>query len=297
MQAAQPPIASSAMTALPVQAGIGLRAPHHREVMSAHPAVAWWEVHSENFFAEGGGSLRLLEAVRADYPVSLHGVGASLGGMDTLFESHLERLARLVERIEPAAVSEHLCWSSAGDLHFNDLLPLPATRAARDRAVERITRMQERLHRPILIENVSSYLQWRKSDWSEWDFLLEVANRAGCGILLDINNIHVSARNHGFDAHIYIDAVADAAPQVVGEYHLAGCELCEDFLVDTHNQPVHAPVWSLYEYALERIGQRPTLIEWDSDLPALSVLMAEADQAGQRLSRHRAHKDHHALAA
>lgn len=293
MRAASLPNAPTAMTTLPVQAGIGLRAPHHREVLSARPAVAWWEVHSENFFAEGGDSLRLLEAVRADYPVSLHGVGASLGGVDHLFESHLERLARLVERIEPAAVSEHLCWSSVDDTHFNDLLPLPATRAARDLAVGRITRMQERLKRPILIENVSSYLQWRASDWAEWDFLLEVANRAGCGILLDINNIHVSACNHGFDARTYIDAVADAAPHKVGEFHLAGFEPCEDFLVDTHNRPVHGAVWSLYDYALERIGQRPTLIEWDSDLPALSVLMDEADQA----RRHLARKENHALAA
>ena len=269
------------ITSLPIRPGIGLRAPHHREVLDTRPDVAWWEVHSENFFAEGGVSRRFLETVRADYPVSLHGVGASLGGVDTLFERHLERLAQLVERIEPAAVSEHLCWSSVGDVHFNDLLPLPATRAARDQVCARVERMQDRLGRRILIENVSSYVQWLAADFSEWDFLVEVARRAGCGILLDVNNVYVSARNHGFDGRRYIDAIP---PELVGEIHLAGYEHCEDFLVDTHGRPVHPPVWELYEYTLARLGPQPTLIEWDTDIPALAVLLGEAEQAGHRMA-------------
>lgn len=268
------------ITSLPVRPGIGLRALHHREVLDTRPDVAWWEVHSENFFADGGVSLEFLHAVRRDYPVSLHGVGASLGGVDALFERHLERLARLVDRIEPAAVSEHLCWSSVDDVHFNDLLPLPATRESRDRVCARIERMQERLGRTILIENVSSYVQWRDADFSEWDFLVEVARRAGCGILLDVNNIYVSASNHGFDGRRYIDAVP---PALVGEIHLAGYDHCEDFLVDTHGRPVHPPVWDLYAYALERFGPKPTLIEWDTDIPPLAVLMGEAAQAGRRM--------------
>lgn len=271
-----------ALTSLPVSAGIGLRAPHHAEVLGEKPAVAWWEVHSENFFADGGPALDFLRAIRADYPLSLHGVGASLGGVDSLFERHLDRLARLAEIIEPAAISEHLCWSAVGDQHFNDLLPLPSTEAAVVQAVQRIERMQERLQRTLLIENVSSYVQWRAADYSEWDFLVEVARRAGCGILLDVNNIHVSASNHGFDARTYVDAVP---PELVGEIHLAGYDQCEDFLVDTHGKRVHPPVWELYEYALARLGPRPTLIEWDTDIPPLAVLQDEASHADRYLAR------------
>lgn len=282
------------IASLPVRPGIGLRAQHHREVLDTRPDVAWWEVHSENFFAAGGVSLRFLDTVRADYPVSLHGVGASLGGVDTLFERHLDRLARLAERIEPAAISEHLCWSSVDGTHFNDLLPLPATREARDRVCARIGRMQERLGRRILIENVSSYVQWLEADYSEWDFLVEVARRAGCGILLDVNNVYVSARNHGFDARRYIDAVP---AELVGEIHLAGFDHCDDFLVDTHGLPVHPPVWELYDYTLARLGAVPTLIEWDTDIPALSVLMAEAAEAGRRMAAVQREEVCHALAA
>ncbi|HEY6896713.1 MAG TPA: DUF692 domain-containing protein [Rhodocyclaceae bacterium] len=270
------------LTTLPTTAGIGLRAPHHAEVLLDRPAVAWWEVHSENFFADGGPALDFLRAIRADYPLSLHGVGASLGGVDSLFERHLDRLARLAEIIEPAAISEHLCWSSVGDQHFNDLLPLPSTEAAVVQAVQRIERMQERLQRTLLIENVSSYVQWRAADYSEWDFLVEVARRAGCGILLDVNNIHVSASNHGFDARTYVDAVP---PELVGEIHLAGYDQCEDFLVDTHGKRVHPPVWELYEYTLARLGLRPTLIEWDTDIPPLDVLQDEAAHADRYLAR------------
>lgn len=258
---------------LPCAAGIGLRAPHHREVIEQLPAVAWWEVHSENFFAHGGPNLHYLNRLRTHYPISLHGVGASLGGCDQLFDTHLDRLAQLVERIEPAAISEHLCWSSSGTQHFNDLLPLPYTHAALQQVCNRIDRLQSRLGRSILIENVSSYLQWQDGDFSEWDFLAETARRTGCGILLDLNNIVVSASNHGFAATTYLAAIPLGT---VGEIHLAGHETCEDFLVDTHGQPVPPVVWALYEQALERFGPIPTLIERDCNIPPLAKLMDEA---------------------
>jgi uncharacterized protein (UPF0276 family) len=272
---------SSALTTLPPSAGIGLRAPHHAQVLAEQPAVAWWEVHSENFFSAGGAPLAFLQRIRQSYPVSLHGVGLSLGAVDTLFEAHLEKLSALVDQVAPAAVSEHLCWSSSGAQHFNDLLPLPYTEEALQQAVARISRVQDRLRRLILVENVSSYLQFADSTMSEWDFLVAVARRSGCGILLDINNIYVSARNHGFAAKAYIDAIP---ADLVGEMHLAGFDHCDDFLIDTHGQPVHAPVWELYAYALERLGPQPTLIEWDADIPSLAVLQGEAAKA-ERLLR------------
>jgi uncharacterized protein (UPF0276 family) len=272
---------SSALTTLPPSAGIGLRAPHHAQVLAEQPAVAWWEVHSENFFSAGGAPLAFLQRIRQSYPVSLHGVGLSLGAVDTLFEAHLEKLSALVDQVAPAAVSEHLCWSSSGAQHFNDLLPLPYTEEALQQAVARISRVQDRLQRLILVENVSSYLQFADSTMSEWDFLVAVARRSGCGILLDINNIYVSARNHGFAAKAYIDAIP---ADLVGEMHLAGFDHCDDFLIDTHGQPVHAPVWELYAYALERLGPQPTLIEWDADIPSLAVLQGEAAKA-ERLLR------------
>ncbi|MBK7425171.1 MAG: DUF692 domain-containing protein [Propionivibrio sp.] len=280
MPSSSAPAAPVPSTRLPLVAGIGLRAPHHAQVLAERPAVAWWEVHSENFFSAGGAPIEFLHRIRQDYPLSLHGVGLSLGALDTLFEAHLAKLAALVERIEPVSVSEHLCWSSAGARHFNDLLPLPYTEAALEQAVARIERVQERLQRPILVENVSSYLQFADSMMSEWDFLVAVARRSGCGILLDINNIYVSACNHGFSAQTYIDAIP---ADLVGELHLAGFEACEDFLIDTHGQPVHSPVWDLYEYALGHLGAKPTLIEWDVDIPSLAVLQGEAAQAEQRL--------------
>lgn len=275
----------ASFTTLPAAAGIGLRAPHHRAALEDAPAVAWWEVHSENFFAESGVAADFLQAVARRYPISLHGVGASLGGVDHLFERHLDRLAGLVERISPAAVSEHLCWSAVDDRHFNDLLPLPYTRAALALVVERVDRMQERLGRTILVENVASYLQWQGADMSEWDFLAAVAQQSGCGILLDLNNLYVAAQNHGFDPEVYLAAIpADR----VGEIHLAGYEVCaeggETFLVDTHGAAVHRPVWALYRAALARFGARPTLIEWDTAIPPLEVLCGEAARAASCLA-------------
>ena len=269
---------------IPARSGIGLRAPHMRELLETRPAVAWLEVHSENYFADGGRAVAELMRVRRDYPLSLHGVGLSLGSVDPLDEGHLQRLERAVERFAPALVSEHLCWTSASGAHFHDLLPLPHTAEAVRHVAERIARVQERLRRRILIENVSSYLEYEHSAMSEWEFLREVAARAGCGILLDVNNIYVSAVNHGFDPRRYIDSVpADA----VGEFHLAGHADRRvdgvDLLIDTHDRPVKAAVWELYTHALRVIGPRPTLLEWDSALPPLAELLGEAAKAERML--------------
>ncbi|HTY98533.1 MAG TPA: DUF692 domain-containing protein [Rhodocyclaceae bacterium] len=279
---------------LPAAAGIGLRSLHHRQVLEAPPDVGWLEVHSENFFAAGGEPLRVLEAVRERYPVSLHGVGLSLGSADELSRRHLEKLKALAERIEPAAISEHLCWSSVYGRYLNDLLPLPYTREALDTVCARVSRTQDFLGRAIMVENVSSYLRFAGAEIPEWDFVAAVARRTGCGILLDVNNIYVSARNHGFDAQAYLAAIpADR----VWEIHLAGYEEEEEggLLVDTHSRPVYEPVWQLYAQALARFGPVPTLIEWDNDIPALATLVAEADKAERLLGASR--EARHARAA
>ena len=275
---------------IPARAGIGLRAPHLHEVLQSQPAVPWFEVHSENYFAPAGAAVAMLDAVRRDYPLSLHGVGLSLGGTDPLDPQHLQQLKAAIARFAPALVSEHLCWTAAGGQHFHDLLPLPYTEEALLHVRSRIIEAQERLGRRLLIENVSSYLEFEHSTIPEWEFLREVAARSGCGVLLDVNNIYVSAVNHGFDPHRYIDAIPAEA---VGEIHLAG-HVRKDIdgttlLIDSHSLPVTPAVWELYAYALERIGPKPTLIEWDSGLPAFAVLQAEAAKAASFLgARHAA---------
>ncbi len=272
--------ATRVTTPIPARAGIGLRAPHYDDVIESHPDVGWLEVHSENYFGAGGPPLRYLEQARQFYPVSLHGVGLSLGSTDPLNREHLRRLKRLVEFIEPGLVSEHLCWSSVDGRHLNDLLPLPYTEEAIAHVVPRIIEVQEFLGRRILIENLSSYLQYRHSVLPEWEFLAAVAERADCGILLDVNNIYVSARNHGFDPADYLRAIPAGR---VHEIHLAGHTVKRyddgEILIDTHNGRVAEAVWSLYRTAIKDIGARPTLIEWDSDLPTLEVLVQEAHTA------------------
>lgn len=266
--------------ALPAQAGIGLRAVHHDEFLAAPPAVGWVEAHAENYFAPGGAQPWYLEQVRSRYPLSLHGVGLSIGSTDPLDATHLANWRRLISRFEPALVSEHLCWSSAGGIFSNDLLPLPYTREALDHLVSRVGQVQDAFGRQLLIENVSSYLEFASSEMPEWVFLAELARRAGCGILLDVNNIYVSACNHGFDAREFIDAMPEKA---VGEIHLAGHSINRieerQIRIDTHSTHVCDAVWDLYEYALHRLGPVPTLIEWDLDIPALPVLAAEAARA------------------
>lgn len=271
---------------IPAAAGIGLRGPHHSEFISESPKAAWLEAHSENFFAPDSIALGALESIRENYAVSLHGVGLSIGSDGPLAQDHLEKLGKLVDRIQPGLVSEHLCWGSVGGYHLNDLLPLPYTEEALTHMAERIGQVQDFLGRRILIENVSSYMEFKNSTIPEWDFLASVAESSGCGILLDVNNIFVSARNHGFDPMDYLDAIpADK----IGEIHLAGHseQIFDDqsVLVDTHNAPVCADVWTLYEALLNRIGPRPTLIEWDADLPPLGVLLDEASKAQKLMDR------------
>ena len=257
--------------------GIGLRQPHYREVFERLPALAFLEVHSENFFLDGGASMHALERARAAYPISLHGVGLSLGSADCLADDHLAKLKRLVDRVEPALVSEHLCWGAVGGVHFNDLLPLPHTRATLDLLAARVDRVQATLKRRILVENLSAYVAFRDNEMSETAFLAELARRTGCGLLLDINNLYVNAINFGFDA---VERLAELDSATIGEIHLAGHAVVDDCLIDTHGSLVCDAVWSLYEEACRRFGPKPTLIEWDTDLPALDVLLSEAAHAG-----------------
>ena len=271
--------------ALPCIAGIGLRAPHYHEVLNTRPKLGWVEVHSENFFG-GGAPLRTLRKVREHYPVSLHGVGMGLASVTPLDREHLSALRRLCDAVQPAAVSEHLCWNTVPDnvkgnrMAINDLLPFPYTQQALSNVTRRVEQVQEELGRQLVVENLSSYLSFTHSEMSEGEFLAELVARTGCGILFDVENLYVNARNLGVDAEAFISAIpADA----VQEYHLAGFSVRDGCLVDTHDHQVHDEVWKLYEYALGHIGPRPTLIEWDSHIPALPVLLAEAEKAQQRL--------------
>jgi uncharacterized protein (UPF0276 family) len=257
--------------------GIGLRQPHYREVFEARPDLGFVEVHSENFFLEGGASMHALERARDAYPVSLHGVGLSLGSADRLADAHLAKLKRLVDRVQPALVSEHLCWGAVDGVHFNDLLPLPHTGEALALMADRIDHVQATLKRRILVENLSAYVAFRESEMSETTFLAELARRTGCGLLLDLNNLYVNAVNFGFDA---LERLAELDGASIGEIHLAGHAVVDDCLVDTHGSVVCDPVWALYAHACDRFGPKPTLIEWDTDLPALDVLLAQAARAG-----------------
>jgi uncharacterized protein len=269
-------------------AGIGLRQPHYREVFERLPALGFLEVHSENFFLDGGASMHALERARAAYPISLHGVGLSLGSADRLADEHLAKLKRLVDRVEPALVSEHLCWGAVGGVHFNDLLPLPHTRETLDLLAGRVDRVQAALKRRILVENLSAYVEFRDSDMSETAFLAELARRTGCGLLLDINNLYVNAVNFGFDA---VERLAELDAASIGQIHLAGHAVVDDCLIDTHGSLVCDAVWSLYEKACRRFGPKPTLIEWDTDLPALDVLLSEAARASA-IARHTSEAGH-----
>ena len=265
------------MSALPpTGAGIGLRAPHVRQIREERPAVPWLEVHSENYYVDGGPALAALDRIRADYPLSLHGVGMSLGSTDPIDRVHLAKLARLIERTEPALVSEHLCWSGVGGRVLNDLLPLPYTEESLAHVCARVAEVQDVLGRELLVENVSSYLAFADATIPEWEFVAAVARRTGCKLLCDVNNIHVNAVNHGFDADAYLAAMPREA---VAEIHLAGFEATETCLIDTHGAPVAPAVWALYRRAIARFGPVPTLIEWDTDIPPLATLLAEAATA------------------
>ncbi|UUZ76588.1 DUF692 domain-containing protein [Polaromonas sp. P1(28)-13] len=262
---------------IPAKAGIGLRFRHHQPVAEARPDVAWFEVHTENYM--GGGTVpRHLDMIRRDYPISLHGVGLSLGSADGLDAAHLGRIRDVVDRVEPGLISEHLSWSVTGGTYLADLLPLPLTEEALAIVCHHVDQVQAHLKRRILIENPSTYLRFRHSTIPEWEFLAHVAQRTGCGILCDVNNIYVSACNHDWDALTYLAALPPAA---IGEIHLAGHSIREfgqgrTLRIDDHGSRVAPQVWALYREALERFGPIPTLIEWDTNVPALEVLMEEA---------------------
>jgi len=265
---------------IPAKAGIGLRFPHHQAVVDARPEVAWLEAHTENYMG-GGTSLRYLETIRGDYPLSLHGVGLSLGSAEEIDAAHLERVRRVIERIEPGLVSEHLSWSVFGGAYLADLLPLPMTEEALDVVCRHVEQAQACLKRRMLIENPSTYLRYRHSTIPEWEFLARVVERTGCGILCDVNNIYVSCCNHGWDAATYLAALPPAA---VAEIHLAGhaVKKLDDgqvLRIDDHGSRVAPAVWALYAEALARFGPVPTLVEWDTNVPPLEVLLGEATHA------------------
>jgi uncharacterized protein (UPF0276 family) len=265
--------------------GIGLRSPHLAEIAATRPELGFLEVHAENYMAESAALDWLLE-LRRDYPVSLHGVALSLGSAEELDRAHLGRFKALIGRIEPVLVSEHLAWSAIGGAYLNDLLPLPYNEESLDIFCSHVEEAQEAIGRRLLIENPSSYLRYRHSCIPEAEFLTEVARRTGCGILCDVNNIYVSARNFGFNPIAYLDALPVEA---TGEIHLAGHHTAEDvdILIDDHGSRVAQPVWELYAAALRRLGPVPTLIEWDTNLPALEMLLDEARHAQELAHVHR----------
>lgn len=256
--------------------GVGLRTEHYDVMTREWPVMDWFEAVSENFMDSGGRPLQVLEAVRARYPVALHGVSLSIGSCDPLNLQYLERLKALADRIDPAIVSDHLCWTGVDGSNLHDLLPLPLTEEAVRHVVERVQRVQELLGRRILLENVSTYVTYQHSTIPEWEFLTAVAQRSGCGILLDLNNIYVNAYNHQFDPYAYLDHVPG---ELVGQFHLAGHTDMGSYLFDTHSRPVIDEVWALYREALARWGPVTTLIEWDEDIPEFPRLAQEADTA------------------
>ena len=277
---------SFARDPIPAAAGVGLRHTHYGDFLNGGPAVAWLEVHSENYLCPGGPRLATLEAIRQHYPLSCHGVGLSLGSAEGLDAGHLARLRTLIDRFEPSLVSEHVSWSTTGGDYLNDLLPLPYTEEALGILVRNIGQAQEALGRSILIENPSSYVTFAESTIPEWEFCAEAARRSGCGLLLDVNNIHVSACNHGYDAHEFLNAIPGG---LVGEIHIAGHANTQwdgrPVLIDDHGSTVKDAVWDLLDAALARIGPKPVLMEWDLDLPPLDTLLGEAAKAQAALDR------------
>jgi uncharacterized protein (UPF0276 family) len=273
-------------TGLPRRAGIGLKPEHFREVLGTRPEIGFFEVHAENYMVAGGPFHHYLGRIREHYPLSLHGVGLSIGGESAIDEAHLDRLAALIARYEPASFSEHLAWSSHGGVFMSDLLPVPYDRDALDRVCGHIDRVQERLRRRMLLENPATYVEFEASTMSEPEFVRDVLRRTGCGLLLDVNNAHVSCTNHGRDALATIHALPLEA---VGEIHLAGFARDHDaagapLLIDSHGTPVDEVVWGLYARVVAELGPVPTLLERDHDVPSLATLLAEAGRAQARLT-------------
>jgi uncharacterized protein (UPF0276 family) len=256
--------------------GLGLRTAHYEEIAATRPALDWLEILTENYLVDGGRPLEWLERIRADYAMVMHGVSLSIGSIDPLDQGYLGQVKALAERVQPLWISDHLCWTGLAGKNLHDLLPLPYTEEAVRHVVARVEAVQERLGRRILLENVSSYVAYRESALTEWEFLSEIAARADCLILLDVNNIYVSACNHGFDPDAYL---AGIPAERVQQIHLAGHSNCGDYIIDTHDAPVIDPVWELYGRAIGRLGPVATMIERDDHIPPLAELLAELDRA------------------
>jgi uncharacterized protein (UPF0276 family) len=261
--------------------GVGFKPEHYEAIVDTRPPLGFFEVHAENYMGAGGAPHRRLDAIRELFPLSLHGVGLSIGSPGPLDRAHLQRLSAVAKRFEPTLVSEHLAWSTHEGAFLNDLLPLPYTDETVARVSEHVDEVQNALGRTLLLENPSTYVVFAESTWAEADFLREIARRTGCGLLLDVNNVFVSAVNHGFDPELYL---ADFPLSAVGEIHLAGCADDSDdaglpLLIDAHNSPVRDAVWALYATTIRRLGPTPTLIEWDNDVPAWPTLLGEAGRA------------------
>src|SRR3990172_3031637 len=256
--------------------GLGLRIPHYQTILDTKPAVDWFEIISENYMVPGGKPLHFLDRIRSNYPVVMHGVSLSIGSTDPLNQDYLKNLKQLAARAEPAWISDHLCWTGVHGTNIHDLLPLPYTEETVTHVADRIAQLQDYLGRRILIENVSSYLTYKDSGVTEWEFLRAVVERADCLILLDINNIYVSSFNHDFDPIAYLDGVPRERVQ---QFHLAGHRNLETHIIDTHDEPIVDPVWELYQAALERFGPISTMIERDDNIPPLDELLAELDHA------------------
>lgn len=278
---------------IPIRAGVGFKSEYFEEIIAGAPDIGFFEIHAENFMGAGGPPHAQLARIRCDYPVSLHGVGLSIGGEQPLDRAHLDRLKTVIARYEPGLFSEHLAWSTHGAAYLNDLLPLPYTVETLTRVASHVAQTQETLGRRMLLENPATYVQFVSSSYSEVDFLNEVVRRTGCGLLLDVNNVYVCAMNHAFEARDYIDAFPMAH---VEEIHLAG--YAEDaneaggrLLIDAHCAPVSDSVWELYERALSRRGPIPTLIEWDNDMPAWAALFAQAERAEQLLRQEQGRRE------
>ncbi|HET7136072.1 MAG TPA: DUF692 domain-containing protein [Casimicrobiaceae bacterium] len=289
------PVGEAANGPMSGRAGIGLRFPHHRVIVDERPDVGWLEVHAENYFG-GGTPLAWLDAIRRDYPIALHGVGASLGSVDAVDDRHLERLQRLIERVEPIFVSEHLAWSAVDGIYLADLLPLPMTDEALAVVCRNIERVQARLRTRILVENPSTYLRFVDSTIPEAQFLSELVAKTGCALLCDVNNAYVSALNHRLDADAWLAGLPASS---VSEIHLAGHAIRHvegsELRIDDHGSPVADEVWQLYAQALERFGPVPTLVEWDTRVPPLETLVAQAERADVALAA--ARRDRNARAA
>ena len=262
--------------------GLGLRVEHYRDFLEQQPRVDWLEVISENYLVPGGKPLFFLDAIRARYPMVMHGVSLSIGSCDPLDVQYLDELKALIDRIEPAWVSDHLCWTGVDHTNLHDLLPMPYTEEALQHLCRRVDQVQNYLGCPLVLENVSSYVQFTADEMPEWEFVAALLRRSGCQLLLDVNNIYVSSVNHRFDPITYLDAMPAAQ---IRHIHLAGHEDRGDHIIDTHDQPISEPVWALYEYAIRRFGPLPTLIERDDNLPPLAALLDELDMARRRATQ------------